>query len=32
MLSARAGADLRPYCIDASDEGGQCGGKLYEEK
>jgi hypothetical protein len=34
MLSARVGADLRPYCIDASDEGGQCGpdGKLYEGK
>lgn len=25
MLSARAGADLRPYCIDARGEKGSCG-------
>ena len=34
MLAARTGTDLRPYCIDASDKGGDCGpdGRLYEPK
>ena len=34
MLSARAGADVRPYCIDARGEKGDCGPDawLYEPK
>ena len=34
MLAARRTADLRPYCIDASDEGGECGpdAKLYQPR
>ena len=34
MLSARAGADVRPYCIDARGEKGDCGpdARLWEGK